>query len=72
MIASTNTQRSNTTMAATRKAVSMTLPIEQIDYIDQIAEDNLLSRSSAAAMIINQYRLKMTMHTEKNEEGEEA
>lgn len=59
-------------MAVTRKAVSMTLPMDMIDYIDQIAEESLLSRSSAAAMIINQYRLKLDTHQMKGtEEGEE-
>ena len=55
-------------MAATRKAVSMTLPIEMIEYIDEIAQESLLSRSSAAAMIINQYRLKLDTHQMKDEE----
>lgn len=58
-------------MAATRRAVSMTLPIEMIEYIDQIAEENILSRSSAAAMVIQQYRLKIDLHSMKEEKGEE-
>ena len=56
---------------ATRRAVSMTLPIEMIEYIDQIAKDNVLSRSSAATMIINQYRKKIDLHVMKEEKGEE-
>lgn len=59
-------------MAVTRKAVSMTLPIEMIEYIDEIAQESLLSRSSAAAMIINQYRLKLDTHQMKDDEEDKG
>lgn len=58
-------------MATTRKAVSMTLPYEMIEYIDKIAEENMLSRSSATTMIIQQYRLKIDLHSMKEDKGEE-
>lgn len=38
-----------------RHPVNMTIPKYLLEYIDQVAEDNIMSRSAAVTQIINQH-----------------